>query len=84
MPTLVEAQPPLALLLKSRGLGDSPLPVSDIRADAKAAGLTWATVRRAKVRLRTESHKTAMGGGRGLDAAEGVHLWRSRGFALQG
>ena len=44
-------------------LGNVPLPSKKIQNEAKAAGLSWATVRRAKSRLRIEAQKTGMDGG---------------------
>jgi hypothetical protein len=44
-------------------LGNGPVPMKDLQNEAKAAGLSWMTVRRAKSRLGVEAQKTGMGGG---------------------
>jgi len=44
-------------------LADGPVPQPKVRADAEGAGLTWATVRRAKDRLKVKPEKDGMNGG---------------------
>jgi hypothetical protein len=44
-------------------LADRPLPVRQIESEAKAAGLAWATVKRAKDALGIRASKTALDGG---------------------
>lgn len=44
-------------------LADGPVPAKQVKADAEAAGLTWATVRRAKERLGIKPHKAGMDAG---------------------
>ena len=44
-------------------LGDAPLPVRRIETEAKAAGLSWATVRRARDALGIKTAKTGLDGG---------------------
>jgi hypothetical protein len=60
-----------------------PMAVKELRAEARAAGLSWATLRRAKKRLDVKAKKTGMdqgwtwelpGGPKVLKSPEGVHV----------
>ena len=44
-------------------LSDGAVPAKQVRSDADAAGLTWATVRRAKDRIGIKPHKAGMDAG---------------------
>lgn len=44
-------------------LADGPVPAKQVKVDAKEAGLSWVTVRRAKVRLGVKPQKQGMDGG---------------------
>jgi putative DNA primase/helicase len=44
-------------------LATGPTPVEDIQKEAKGAGLSWDTVKRAKARLGLKSAKEGMTGG---------------------
>jgi hypothetical protein len=44
-------------------LADGALPQKQVKADSHAAGLSWATVRRAKARLKIKPYKSGMDGG---------------------
>lgn len=44
-------------------LADGPVPAKQVKADADAAGLSWATVRRSKHRLGIKPHKGGMDAG---------------------
>jgi AAA domain len=50
-------------------LGSNAVPVTDVKAEAKAAGIAWASVRRAKVRLGVIAERDGFG-------SEGKWLWR--------
>jgi AAA domain len=52
-------------------LGSNAVPVTDIRAEATAAGIAWATVRRAKDRLGVVAERKSHGFG-----GKGEWLWR--------
>src|SRR5262245_21562558 len=41
-------------------LADGPVPAKQVRADADAVGLAWATIRRAKERIGIKPHKAGM------------------------
>jgi hypothetical protein len=43
-------------------LAGGPVPVSELQAEVKAAGLSWATLRRAKNRLEVRSYRQSQGG----------------------
>ena len=61
-------------------LTDGAVPSEKVKSEAKAAGLAWATVRRAKTRLGITSYKDGMKGGwscalpKMLKPTEGAHL----------
>jgi RecA-family ATPase len=57
-PAVVEAEKFLNCILAS-----GPVSTKEIQAETKAAGLSWATVRRAKDRLGVKAQKTGMNGG---------------------
>jgi hypothetical protein len=50
-------------------LGSNAVPVTDVKAEAKAAGIAWASVRRAKDRLGVIAERDGFG-------SEGKWLWR--------
>ena len=62
-------------------LGSGPVPIKDIQDEAKAADLSWATVRRAKSRLRIEATKDRHGRRMGMGAAEDAQFHRRCSFA---
>ena len=44
-------------------LANSPTPVAELKEDARGAGVSWSTVKRAKLQLGVHTTKAAMGGG---------------------
>jgi len=57
-------------------LKDGPMPAADIREQAKAADLSWRTIRRAQESLGIVPRKKAFGGGWEWGLPEGGHLPR--------
>lgn len=61
-------------------LAEGPLSVNDVKSETEAAGLSWATVTRAKTTLRIKPVKAGMGAGwfwalpKALNPEEDVHL----------
>jgi hypothetical protein len=54
-------------------LSNGPRPVNDLKKAAQAAGLSWATVRRAQDRLKIISQKTGLEAGWEWQLPEGAH-----------
>jgi hypothetical protein len=61
-------------------LADGPVPSTEVKADADAAGLSWSTIKRAKAKLKIEAKKSGLKAGwlwslpRRGSAAEGAHV----------